>query len=175
MGERSPGSGDALASVFRAKGHPPGINLQKTPIDGAENREGEVEAQVTGEQITDPGRGIGCWSRTAGEDSGHVDGGDRKKEEGTPGQENPGADREPDFVGRVQKKGDNRQMENRHKIERGNPWATKQGRKAQTSGGGWQAGMPSRWTVVLRPSKMMGGISGCKERDNWHRRVKDWG
>ena len=50
MGEKSPGSGGAQASIFHAKGHLIGIQLQTTPRDGTEHGKGGVKAQGTGDE-----------------------------------------------------------------------------------------------------------------------------
>ena len=53
MGELSPESGGAQASIFHAKGHLIVIQLQKTPRDGAEHGEGEEDAQGTVDEEQD--------------------------------------------------------------------------------------------------------------------------
>ena len=52
MGDIFPGSGGAQASIFRVKGHPTRIKLQKIPRDDAEHGEGKEEAQGKGGQRT---------------------------------------------------------------------------------------------------------------------------
>ena len=73
--------------------------LHKTPRDDAELiRGGKADAQGTGDKKHDiknrAGRGLGLRSRLAGGGSGcEVEGG-RQREEGNPGRENPGSDRD---------------------------------------------------------------------------------
>ena len=85
---------------------------------------------------------------------GCVDGEGRQREEGTPGRENPGGDR--DLIAQVKdgKGGGGRKREGRHRLARGTPWDAQQGRKSQMSGGVRQVGAPSRWTVSPRPVEM---------------------
>ena len=85
MGERFPGSGGVQASCPSAKGHPKKeITLQKTPIYGAEQGEGEAESQGTGgrrtwRQTLGTNRVLNCRSRPEGGGSGRVDDGGRKR------------------------------------------------------------------------------------------------
>ena len=60
------------------------------------------------------------------------------------------------------KGGGNRTREGSHRLAQKTPWTAQHGRKAQTSGGGRQAGAPSRWTVAPRPGEMGGGEAGAK-------------
>ena len=70
------------------------IKLQKTPIDVAEHGEGEADAQGAGDRRTrckpfGTGRGLGCQSKPAGIGNRRAGDGDRKREEGTLGRDNP--------------------------------------------------------------------------------------
>ena len=98
MGKQSPGSEGAEDSSFQAKGHPTGINLQKTSRDGAEHGEGEAEAQGTGDEehdaTTRDQQGTGPPVEAGRGGIGHADGGGRQREEGTPGRDYSGADRD---------------------------------------------------------------------------------
>ena len=73
------------------------------------------------------------------------------------------------------RKGGKRTGEGRHRLHEEILWAARNGREAQTSGDGQRAGAPYRWKVAPRRGKRGGGRSGCKERENRRRRVKDGG
>ena len=89
-----------------------------------------------------------------------VEGG-RQREEGTPGRENPGSDRDMGAV-----RGWKRGATGRGKAVTGLRmellWYVWQGREAQTSGGGRRAGAPSRWTVDPRLGEMGREEEGAK-------------
>ena len=112
---------------------------------------------------TRTGRGLGFRSRPAGAGSGMSF--MKTTEVGRdPCMRKPWGRHGPGNRSRTTR-GNNRAGEVRHESLEEILWAARNGREAQTSGGGRRVGAPSRWTVDQRPGERGGRISGRKERE----------
>ena len=118
------------------------------------------------------GRVLSRLSRPAEGGGGHADGGGRQREEGTPGRDNPGANR--DLIvkaedGKWGATGQGKADTDSHKELFGIP--SRGGKRRRAVETGRRGRRPGRRSLRARAS--WGGRSGCKERDKRRRRVKD--